>query len=217
MRADSSGRSLTAADLKDNLNDIQDNVVAWILMPYGRHIFFRFTDGARAREWLRRMARRVNARAQEHGIRFTVNIGFTYAGLQALGLSQSALDSFPEAFRVGMRGRANVVGDVGPHAPERWEGGLGGPDSHAMAWLRTHSAEDREEAARIIREEMEATGGVEPRFVQDTHALAHENGVGSEGEHSASPIPSRSHRSAALTSCHSLVTACWRRVAPGGR
>ena len=41
----------------------------------------------------------------------------------------------------------------------------------------------REEAMRIIRAEMEATGGVEIRFVQDTMALAHENGIGSEGEH----------------------------------
>jgi len=30
---------------------------------------------------------------------------------------------------------------------------------------------------------MEATGGVEIRFVQDTMALAHANGIGSEGEH----------------------------------
>ena len=45
------------------------------------------------------------------------------------------------------------------------------------------SDEGREEATRIIRAEMEATGGVEIRFVQDTKALAHENGIGSEGEH----------------------------------
>ena len=132
------------------------------------------------------VAQHVQARqraAEEHGTRFTVNIGFTYEGLKALGLSQRSLDSFPEAFRVGMRGRANVVGDVGPHAPEHWEGGLGGPDIHAMAWVRTDSDQGREEATRIIRAEMEATGGVEIRFVQDTMALAHENGIGSEGEH----------------------------------
>ena len=176
-------QSLTAADLKDNLHDIQDNVVAPILMRYGRHIFVKFTDGAKARAWLRNMFKRVNARQEEHGTRFTVNIGFTYEGLKALGLSQRSLDSFPEAFRVGMRGRASAVGDVGPHAPEHWEGGLGGPDIHAMAWIRTDSDEGREEAMRIIRAEMEATGGVEIRFVQDTMALAHENGIGSEGEH----------------------------------
>ena len=184
MSTQSSSRSLTAADLKDNFHDIQDNVVAPILMRYGRHIFVKFNDGAKARAWLRDLFKRVNARRQEHEHgRFTVNIGFTYEGLKALGLSQVSLDSFPEAFRVGMRGRAPFVGDVGPHAPDHWEGGLGGPDIHAMAWIRTDSDQGREQAMRIIRAEMEAAGGVEIRFVQDTMALAHENGIGSEGQH----------------------------------
>jgi Dyp-type peroxidase family len=174
---------LTPADLKDNLHDIQDNVVAPILMRYGRHIFIKFTDGAKARTWLRNIFKRVNARTKEHGTCFTVNIGFTYQGLKALGLSRRSLDSFPEAFRVGMRGRAPLVGDVGLNAPEHWEGGLGGPDIHALGLVRTNSEQGREEATRIIRDEMAATGGVEVRFVQDTMALAHENGIGSEGEH----------------------------------
>jgi Dyp-type peroxidase family len=178
-----SARSLRAADLKDNLHDIQDNIVSPILMRYGRHIFLKFNDGEKARAWLDNMFKRVNSRREEHGTRFTVNIGFTHGGLKALGVSQRSLDSFPEAFRVGMRGRAHAVGDDGPHAPEHWEGGLGGPDIHAMGWIRTDSAEGREEATRIIRTEIEATGGVEIRFVQDTKALAHENGIGSEGEH----------------------------------
>ena len=157
--------------------------LAPILMRYGRNIFVKFTDGAKARAWLRDLFKRVNARSQEHERHgFTVNIGFTHEGLKALGLSERSLDSFPEAFRVGMRGRAPLVGDVGPHAPEHWEGGLGGPDIHAMAWIRTDSDEGREEAMRIIRAEMDATGGVELRFVQDTTALA-EDGIGSEGQH----------------------------------
>src|SRR5246127_1542502 len=174
---------LTAADLKENLHDIQDNIAAPILMRYGRHIFFKFTDGAKARTWLGNMFKRVNARPKERGTRFTVNVGFTYEGLKALGLSQSSLNSFPEVFRAGMRGRAAYVGDVGPHAPELWEGGLGGPDIHAMAWLRTDSEEGREVATKDVQEEMKAAGGVEIRFVQDTMALAHENGIGSEGQH----------------------------------
>ena len=174
---------LRASDLKDNLHDIQDNVVAPILMRYGRHVFFKFNDGAQGRRWLGNMFKRINTRRDEHRTRFTVNIGFTHCGLEALGVSQRSLDSFSEAFRVGMRGRAHAVGDVGPHAPEHWEGGLGGPDVHAMGWIRTDSAEGREEATRIVRAEMEVTGGIEIRFVQDTMALAHENGIGSEGEH----------------------------------
>ena len=151
MLALTPARTLTSADLKDNLHDIQDNVVAPILMRYGRHIFVKFNDGAKARAWLRNMFKRVNARPKEHGTCFTVNIGFTYEGLKALGLSQRSLDSFPEAFRVGMRGVPSVVGDIGPHAPEHWEGGLGGPDIHAMGWIRTDSDQGREEAMRIIR------------------------------------------------------------------
>ena len=178
-----SRRTLTSAELKNNLHDIQDNVVTPIFMRYGRHVFFKFNDGAKGRTWLRSMFKRVNARQQEHGTQFTVNIGFTYEGLKTLGLSQRSLDSFPEAFRVGMRGRAQLVGDAGPHAPEHWEGGLGGPDIHAMGWIRTDSEQGREEATRIIRDEMEAIGGIEIRFVQDTMALAHESGIGSEGEH----------------------------------
>ena len=183
MSALTSSRSLTAADLKANLHDIQDNVVTPILLRYGRHIFLKFNDGAKSRAWLRNMFNRVNARQKEHGTGFTVNIGLTYEGLKALGLSQPSLDSFPEAFRVGMRGRADVVGDIGPHAPEHWEGGLGSSDICAMALLRTDSDEGSEEATRILCEEIEATGGVEIRFVQDTTALANENGIGSEGEH----------------------------------
>jgi hypothetical protein len=52
-----------------------------------------------------------------------------------------------------------------------------------MGWVRTDSDVGREEATQVIRAEMDATGGVEIRFVQDTKALAHENGIGSEGEH----------------------------------
>jgi hypothetical protein len=125
-----------------------------------------------ARAWLRNMFDRVNARQAEHGTRFTVNIGFTYEGLKAIGLSRGSLESFPDAFRAGMRGRAAAVGDVGPHAPEHWEGGLGSADIHAMGWIRTDSDAGRDEAMRILRAEMDKTGGVEVRFVQDTRACA---------------------------------------------
>jgi Dyp-type peroxidase family len=183
MQPTTAAQNLTSADLKENLHDIQDNVVAPILLRYGRHIFLKFTDGSKARTWLRAMGKHVNAREQEHRTGFTVNIGFTYEGLKALGLSQRSLNSFPEAFQMGMRARAAAVGDVGPHAPEFWEGGLGGPDIHAMALIRTDSDQGREAASRVLQDEMDATGGVEVRFVQDTKALAHENGIGSEGEH----------------------------------
>lgn len=214
-------RGLAAADLKDQLHDIQDNVVAPILMRHGRHIFVKFGAGPHARRWLRNMFDCVNVRREAHGTHFTVNIGFTWQGLKALGLSQRSLDSFPQAFRAGMRERAHLVGDIGPHAPEHWEGGLGGPDIHAMAWVRTDSAEGLEAATRIIRAEMEATGGIEIRFVQDTMALAHENGIGSEGEHFgfADPISQPPIEGAAAPSYPGdgalEADGTWRALKPG--
>jgi Dyp-type peroxidase family len=183
MLAQSPTPHLTAADLKRNLSDIQDNVVSPILMRFGRHIFVKFTDGTKARLWLRNMLKHVNARSKDRGTRFTVNIAFTFEGLKAIGLSEGALNSFPQAFRAGARGRASAVGDVGVNAPDHWEGGLGSANIHAMALVRTNSDADRDEATEVIRAEIDATGGVEIQFVQDTMALAHENGVGSEGEH----------------------------------
>src|SRR3954469_19162215 len=54
----------------------------------------------------------------------TVNIGFTYAGLEALGLSIDGLGSFPEDFIEGPIARAARVGDVGESAPQTWKAPL---------------------------------------------------------------------------------------------
>jgi len=54
-----------------------------------------------------------------------INLAFTFSGLKALQLSEPTLASFPEVFRQGMAARAERLGDIGPSAPENWEGVLG--------------------------------------------------------------------------------------------
>jgi len=54
-----------------------------------------------------------------------INLAFTFPGLKALQLSEPTLASFPEAFKQGMAARAERLGDIGPSAPENWEGVLG--------------------------------------------------------------------------------------------
>ena len=54
-----------------------------------------------------------------------INFAFTFPGLRALQLSEPTLASFPEAFKQGMAARAERLGDIGPSAPENWEGVLG--------------------------------------------------------------------------------------------
>ncbi len=54
-----------------------------------------------------------------------INFAFTFPGLKALQLSEPTLASFPEPFKQGMAARAERLGDIGPSAPENWEGVLG--------------------------------------------------------------------------------------------
>jgi Dyp-type peroxidase family len=65
--------------------------------------------------------------------RSPVNIAFTYQGLAALRLIDAqVLASFPEAFRQGMAARARLLRDVGPSAPEHWDGALGKSTVHGL-------------------------------------------------------------------------------------
>ncbi|MFL6846514.1 MAG: hypothetical protein ACJ8ER_16725 [Allosphingosinicella sp.] len=54
-----------------------------------------------------------------------VSLAFTYSGLRALKVDRDTLASFPDAFKEGMAARARRLGDIGPSAPENWEGELG--------------------------------------------------------------------------------------------
>ena len=51
---------------------------------------------------------------------YCINVGFTFAGLRALELTEESLQSFPEDFRQGALARAEVVGDTGESHPDQW-------------------------------------------------------------------------------------------------
>jgi Dyp-type peroxidase family len=64
-----------------------------------------------------------------------LNIGFTYAGLRALGLPTRTLSLLPEEFIDGMSRRAEILGDVGPSAPGAWEAVWAGAAQPAHVWV----------------------------------------------------------------------------------
>lgn len=49
-----------------------------------------------------------------------VNVGVSYEGLRALGLSEEQLAFFPQEFREGMEARASMLGDFRANHPRRW-------------------------------------------------------------------------------------------------
>ena len=79
----------------------------------------------------------------------SVNIGFTWRGLQALGINRDTLQSFPEEFRDGMAARADLLSDTGEAAPENWDQWLGSTAVHGLFTvnLRKPQSDARDEDA----------------------------------------------------------------------
>jgi deferrochelatase/peroxidase EfeB len=51
----------------------------------------------------------------------TTNIAFTYNGLRRLGIPVLTLQSFPDEFIIGMKGRRKILGDDDKSSPEHWD------------------------------------------------------------------------------------------------
>jgi deferrochelatase/peroxidase EfeB len=73
-----------------------------------------------------------------------VTIAFTWNGLQALGVDNAALATFPEEFRQGMAARAQILGTTGANHPDHWLGNLASPDLHAIVVLFARDVPERE-------------------------------------------------------------------------
>ena len=91
-----------------------------------------------------------------------LNIAFTWTGLQRLGVAKEHLVGMPLAFRQGMAERAEILGDVGPSAPNTWLGMLGNKNIHVLlaAFSFDGDANDywREIQKRLAPEQRPAAG-----------------------------------------------------------
>ena len=72
----------------------------------------------------------------------------SYAGLEALGVPKDSLQSFPEAFRVGMAARARQLGDDGVNDPKNWDTPFGKGQIHIGVSAFSDSEEKWQRAAR---------------------------------------------------------------------
>ena len=109
-------------------------------------LLLTIVEPRKAKDWLRELAERVTtaARAPEACCR---NVAFTCDGLERLGLSSSARETFPAEFQAGMAQRSHILGDTGESSPEKWE--FGGPegreapqkDIHVLLMLHAGSPE----------------------------------------------------------------------------
>ncbi|MFG3369267.1 Dyp-type peroxidase [Streptomyces sp. NPDC090032] len=117
------------------LDDIQRGVLSPRPTPYAAtYLVFRIDDRAHGRELMRRASAAVTSAADSVSPLGPawVSVGVTCAGLAALGVPRSSLDTFAWEFRQGMAARAKALGDVGESSPEHWEAPLGSSDVHVV-------------------------------------------------------------------------------------
>jgi len=115
------------------LGDVQGNVLRPYGHPVAAHVFVQFSSPNGARGLLLEVLGDItHADTWAEKPDSTLNVSFTYDGLQQLGLPSRLLATFPVAFRDGMAARAEVLGDLEGSAPERWDAGFGSGRIHAL-------------------------------------------------------------------------------------
>jgi Dyp-type peroxidase family len=168
------------------LHEIQATVLRQRPAPYlGTHVLLRVDDARGGREFLRRLTPYVDSSA---GWRIAANawlaVGISHAGLEALGVPRGSLQSFPEAFRVGMAARARQLGDEGVNDPKSWEPPFGTGQVHIGLSAFSDSEDKWQRAMTIARNQYEGSSGVTVLHTQnfgaqpgDLNPLGYKDGI----------------------------------------
>jgi Dyp-type peroxidase family len=125
------------ADPQLDYSDVQGTILRGYRVDLARHFILSITDAAAAGALIGALVDGTGGLPRiTTAARWTakpdcfVNIGFTAAGLAALGVTAAQLGSFDAAFQRGATNptTAGIVGDVGTSQPAQWIGGLADGD-----------------------------------------------------------------------------------------
>jgi Dyp-type peroxidase family len=151
------------------LDDIQATVLRYRPEPYyGTHVMLHVDDARAGRDFLRSLTPHVDSAADwwQAG-RPWIAVAITYAGLVALGVPQDSLQSFPEAFRVGMAARADMLLDSGDNDPEHWEPQFGNDLIHIGVSVFSDSQETWHRTMDLARQHYEGRPGLTVLSTED--------------------------------------------------
>src|SRR5262245_42612014 len=128
-----------------DLQEIQATALRLRPAPYfGTHVLLRIDDAQAGRKFLHRLTPHIASAANWWNAASTwLMVGISYAGLEALGLPKEPLQSFPEAFRLGMAARAKQLGDDGVNDPKNWDKPYGTGQIHIGVSAFSDSEENR--------------------------------------------------------------------------
>jgi Dyp-type peroxidase family len=161
-------------DIKASAADIQGNVVGFN-KDHQRLLFAHFPDTEAGRAFLGAVLPEINhassvvdfngdfKRLRQSGQDSSSleatwsNLALSASGLEVL--QAPGLDTFPAAFREGMRTRAEVIGDVGASAPASWLAPFDGAQPvHALVIIAADDPADLDERTEKIRTLLQQTG-----------------------------------------------------------
>lgn len=119
---------MTASEQPEEMLETHD-IQGLVLRGFGplreaQFLLLEVVDDERARDYLRGLCGRIN-RARDSPETFALQVAFTAAGLERLGVPDSALVTFSREFRDGMDHdvRAEALGDRGDNDPRTWQWG----------------------------------------------------------------------------------------------
>jgi Dyp-type peroxidase family len=139
-------------------HDLQGNVLCGYGFPLASFVFLRVDEAGAGRALLAALSPRLT-NAVSWGLNpppATLNVAVSWRGLRALGAPDALLAAFPEEFRLGMDGRADLLGDVGDAAPERWVPGLRPGEVHLLVTLYAREPAGLEAARAELAAELPA-------------------------------------------------------------
>ena len=192
LRRDWRGRLPEQAAMRVNhvdQGDLQGNV----LCGYGNsfahalYLFVQVIEPAEGRRWIGELAEQAtDAVPWPEGWRpvATLNVALSHAGLEALGVPEPVLRTFPEEFREGMAERASRwLGDLGESAPAKWEAGLE-TEAHVLVTVTARCPEALEERlGAVLRRLASSRGGLEVVYLQKAGLLGRKRGNTPAREH----------------------------------
>jgi len=129
-------------------------------MVFSKYFLLGVTDANKAKSFIKEASKKITTVAGEKGTSY-LNIGFTSAGLAALGLTENNIRSFTREFREGMvtQHRQRLLGDHDSSDPQNWNWGGPANDSiHIILMIFDPGEEEINAHTRKLQEEFEQYG-----------------------------------------------------------